>query len=68
VRTSTGDPVLCRTWTLIGAPAIAMPGLSGPSGLPLGVQVVGPVGADLTLLRAARRLGPMLDAVGSALH
>ena len=67
-RTSTGDPVLCRTWTLIGAPAIAMPGLTGPSGLPLGVQVVGPVGADLELLRAARRLGPMLDAVGSALH
>ena len=68
VRTSTGDPVLCRIWTLIGAPAIAIPGLTGTSRLPLGVQVVGPVGADLALLRAARRLGPMLDAVGSALQ
>lgn len=67
-RASTGDPVLCRTWTFIGAPAIAMPGLRGPSGLPLGVQVVGPVGADLSLLRAAQRLGPMLDDAGSTLQ
>jgi Asp-tRNA(Asn)/Glu-tRNA(Gln) amidotransferase A subunit family amidase len=65
LRTSTGDPVLCRTWTLIGAPAIALPGLRGAAGMPLGIQVVGPLGADRSLLGAAHRLAPILDEVGS---
>jgi Asp-tRNA(Asn)/Glu-tRNA(Gln) amidotransferase A subunit family amidase len=38
---STGDPVFCRAWTLLGVPAISVPGLTGPHGLPVGVQVVG---------------------------
>jgi Asp-tRNA(Asn)/Glu-tRNA(Gln) amidotransferase A subunit family amidase len=59
-RSTTGDPVLCRTWTLLGVPAVAVPGLTGPAGLPLGVQVVGPVGEDLAVLRAAARLMPLL--------
>ena len=58
---TTGDPVLCRMWTLIGAPAVAVPGLRGPSGLPLGIQVVGPVGEDRGALGAARRLGRWLE-------
>lgn len=65
-RHSTGDPVLCRTWTLLGVPAVALPGLVGPAGLPLGVQVVGPLGEDLRVLRAARRLEPMLAQAGAS--
>jgi Asp-tRNA(Asn)/Glu-tRNA(Gln) amidotransferase A subunit family amidase len=65
-RTSTGDPVLCRTWTLLGVPAVAVPGLTGPAGLPLGVQVVGPVGEDVQVLRSARRLMPLLADPGAA--
>ena len=37
----TGDPLLCRAWTLLGVPAISVPGLTGPAGMPVGVQLVG---------------------------
>jgi Asp-tRNA(Asn)/Glu-tRNA(Gln) amidotransferase A subunit family amidase len=49
----TGDPVCCRAWTLLGCPAVNVPGLSGPDGLPLGLQVVGPPGKDRRTLAAA---------------
>lgn len=66
---TTGDPSLCRTWTLLGVPAVAVPGLVGPSGLPLGVQVVGPHGADGWTLAAAGRFAELIDpAPGPARH
>jgi Asp-tRNA(Asn)/Glu-tRNA(Gln) amidotransferase A subunit family amidase len=37
----TGDPLFCRAWTLLGVPAVSVPGLQGPAGLPVGVQLVG---------------------------
>ena len=37
----TGDPLFCRAWTLLGVPAISVPGLTGPAGMPVGVQLVG---------------------------
>jgi Asp-tRNA(Asn)/Glu-tRNA(Gln) amidotransferase A subunit family amidase len=53
---STGDPRFCRLWTLLGCPAISVPGATGASGLPIGVQLVGRPGADATLVDAARLL------------
>jgi len=53
---STGDPAFCTLWTFCGMPALSLPLLSGPSGLPLGVQLVAPRGSDAGLLRAARWL------------
>ncbi len=53
---STGDPVFNTLWTFCGVPAISLPLLEGPSGLPLGVQLVGPRGDDARLLRTARWL------------
>jgi Asp-tRNA(Asn)/Glu-tRNA(Gln) amidotransferase A subunit family amidase len=47
---STGDPVFNRAWTLLGVPCVTLPHGRGPKGLPLGVQLVGPYGADATLL------------------
>ncbi|MDX1619368.1 MAG: amidase [Nitriliruptorales bacterium] len=52
----TGDPLLCRMWTLLGTPAVAVPGLLGPSGLPLGLQVVAAPGRDGLAVQAAARL------------
>jgi Asp-tRNA(Asn)/Glu-tRNA(Gln) amidotransferase A subunit family amidase len=49
---STGDPWFCRPWTLLGAPALAVPGPTGATGAPIGVQIVMPSGADAPLLRA----------------
>ena len=53
---STGDPVFCTLWTLCGMPAISLPLLQNASGLPLGVQLVGPRDGDARLLRTARWL------------
>jgi Asp-tRNA(Asn)/Glu-tRNA(Gln) amidotransferase A subunit family amidase len=50
---TTGDPVFCSRWTLLGAPAITIPVGRGPSGLPLGLQLVAPPGDDRRLLGTA---------------
>lgn len=39
-----------------GCPAVALPFGTNPSGLPLGVQIMGPIGADRALLALAARL------------
>jgi Asp-tRNA(Asn)/Glu-tRNA(Gln) amidotransferase A subunit family amidase len=53
---STGSPVFCTIWTLCGTPAVTLPLLTGTSGLPIGVQLVGEKGDDARLLRTARWL------------
>src|SRR3954469_7185200 len=53
---STGDPLFCRAWTLLGAPAIAVPAGRGAHGMPVGVQLVGRPGADHALIGLAGRL------------
>lgn len=50
---TSGDPVFCSIWTLLGTPAITVPIGLGPSGLPLGLQVVGAERADAGVLAAA---------------
>ncbi len=57
---STGDPLPCRAFTLLGVPTVAVPGLVGPHGLPLGVQVVAPWGQDGLALGAATSIGAVL--------
>jgi Asp-tRNA(Asn)/Glu-tRNA(Gln) amidotransferase A subunit family amidase len=49
---TTGDPLLCRPWTLLGVPALAVPAGTGPAGAPIGVQLVAPAGGDAALLVA----------------
>ncbi len=48
----TGDPRFCAPWSLVGASALTVPIGFGPSGLPLGLQLVGPAGGDAALLAA----------------
>lgn len=50
---STGDPLFCRTWTLLGLPCIHLPFTKGKTGLPVGLQLIGPYGQDHRLLLAA---------------
>ncbi len=59
---TTGDPLLCRQWTLLGTPAVAVPGLTGPAGLPLGVQIVAPIGRDDLALGAAELVEGLLSS------
>jgi Asp-tRNA(Asn)/Glu-tRNA(Gln) amidotransferase A subunit family amidase len=49
----TGDPVFCRIWTVLHTPAINVPAGLGAHGMPVGLQVVGPVGSDELTLSAA---------------
>ncbi len=48
----TGSRAQTMFWTLLGVPAVNVPVLE-LGGLPLGLQVVGTLGADATVLRAA---------------
>ncbi len=57
---STGSPVFCTIWTYLGMPAVTLPLLVGPAGLPMGVQLVGRRGNDARLLRTARWLAATL--------
>ena len=50
---TTGDPVFNRGWSALGVPAITVPAGVGPSGLPLGVQIIAPRGQDARALVCA---------------
>ena len=49
---TTGDPLFCRPWTLLGVPALAVPARTGSGGAPIGVQLVARTGGDAELLVA----------------
>ncbi|HDZ72166.1 MAG TPA: amidase [Aurantimonas coralicida] len=53
---NVGSPVFNRLWTFAGLPTITLPLLEAENGLPMGVQLVGRLGEDARLLRAARWL------------
>ncbi|MEL7139002.1 MAG: amidase family protein, partial [Pseudomonadota bacterium] len=61
---TTGNPAFCSLWSFTGLPAITLPLLTGPAGLPMGVQLVGPHGDDARLLRTARWLVRTLTTNG----
>lgn len=53
---STGDPRFNKLWTLLGTPAINIPGLKDDAGMPLGIQAVARFGQDKALLSVAAML------------
>jgi len=53
---ATGSPVMNTIWTFCGTPAINLPILQSPDGLPMGVQMVGERNDDARLFRSARWL------------
>lgn len=59
---ATGDPAFNRAWTLLGQPCVTLPAGRDPSGLPLGVQLVGGFDDDARLLAAAAWLERVLAA------
>jgi Asp-tRNA(Asn)/Glu-tRNA(Gln) amidotransferase A subunit family amidase len=50
----TGDPAFQKTWTLAGMPALNLPAMKGPNGMPIGLQVIGRRGRDQDLFRVAQ--------------
>ena len=57
---NTGDPIFCRIWTALYTPTVNIPAGHAPNGLPVGLQVVGPVAADALTLTAAHALHQLL--------
>ena len=57
----TGDPCFntLATWTY--TPAVTLPTVTGPRGLPIGVQLVGPHRQDVRLLEIAKAAFPVLS-------
>ncbi|ROR32351.1 amidase [Inmirania thermothiophila] len=56
------DAPFAAPWTLLGMPVVVLPAMTGPDGLPMGVQLIAPRGDDVRLLRAARWLEGRLAA------
>lgn len=58
---ATGDPVFSRVWTLLGLPCVSVPGLRGPHGMPIGMQLVGHRHQERALLALAASVHIVLD-------
>ncbi len=56
----------CYPFNLTGQPAVSLPAGLTAAGLPVGVQLVGPVGGDALVLNLARRLESELGFVPAA--
>lgn len=63
LASGTGDPVFNRIWTLLGAPCVNVPGMTGPNNLPVGIQLIGSRDGDAELLRAAQWLAAAFEVV-----
>lgn len=53
---TTGDAIFNGIWTLTGHPTLTIPVLTGSSGMPMGLQIIGRHGFEGRLLRTARWL------------
>lgn len=58
---TTGDASMCLIWTTMYVPALSLPVLRGPNGLPLGLQVIGKRHHDRALFAAARWIENILS-------
>jgi Asp-tRNA(Asn)/Glu-tRNA(Gln) amidotransferase A subunit family amidase len=50
----TGDPAFNAPWTALHVPCVTVPAGTGPTGLPLGLQIVGRQGCDRDVLAASQ--------------
>jgi Asp-tRNA(Asn)/Glu-tRNA(Gln) amidotransferase A subunit family amidase len=44
--TAVSNSAFNRIWTLMRAPCVSVPAYTGPNGMPVGIQIVGPPGTD----------------------
>jgi amidase len=58
--TGVSDSAFNRIWTLMHGPCISIPAFKGPHGMPVGIQVVGPVGSDARTIALAQSISDVL--------
>ena len=51
---TTGDPLFNRAWTALHVPCLTLPVVTGPNGLPIGIQLIARRGDDSRLISWAR--------------
>ncbi|MGZ5150944.1 MAG: amidase family protein, partial [Burkholderiales bacterium] len=56
-----GDSAFNRMWTALRVPCLSLPVLRGPSALPLGLQVIGPINSDKITVQVADQIGMRLQ-------
>ena len=49
-----------RIWTLMHVPCVSIPAYTGPNGMPVGIQVVGPIGSDARTLAVAEAIAAVV--------
>ena len=62
IEEGTGDPIFNRLWSMLGVPAMNVPGLQGEKGWPIGIQVVSRQGEDAKVIAASFWLENILNA------
>jgi Asp-tRNA(Asn)/Glu-tRNA(Gln) amidotransferase A subunit family amidase len=50
---SVSNSAFNRVWTLMRGPCITIPTFAGPNGMPVGLQIIGPVGEDARTIALA---------------
>jgi len=58
--TGISNSAFNRTWTLLQGPRVNIPAYRGPNGMPVGVQIVGPVGSDSRTVALAQSIAATL--------
>lgn len=59
--TSVSNSAFNRVWTLMRGPCLTIPAFAGPNGMPVGLQVVGPVGEDARTIALAGWIAARLN-------
>jgi Asp-tRNA(Asn)/Glu-tRNA(Gln) amidotransferase A subunit family amidase len=58
----TGDHRFQSIWTQLRTPAVTLPTHAGPNGMPVGIQLIGPIYSDSGLLAIAQRIFAILGS------
>ena len=58
---SVSNSAFNRVWTLMHVPCVTIPAFAGPNGMPVGLQVVGPVGRDDDVLALSQAIANVLE-------
>jgi Asp-tRNA(Asn)/Glu-tRNA(Gln) amidotransferase A subunit family amidase len=58
---SVSNSAFNRVWTLMGGPCLTIPAFAGPNGMPVGLQIVGPLGQDARTIALAGWIAARLN-------
>ena len=60
--TGVSNSAFNRIWTLMHGPCVTIPAYTGPHGMPVGIQIVGPIGLDARTIAVSKRIAEVIMA------